>query len=148
MRLINESSRPTDEVRRLVGIGVKGLPHKGVKVRVIDARRRAWDGKIHCTGYGGRSVLIRIAPDSMFPYKGWRRHKSSPWNHDYQDWREAVVALAAHEMKHVEHVMRGMPNGHQGEMRCEAYERGVLDRYRLQRQVRNERDDHTDSDDD
>ena len=149
MRLINKSSRPTPEVRALVRFGMKGLQHKGITVTVVDARKKAWDGKIHSTGWANKSrgkILIRIAPDWCYPYKGWKRHRNSPLNHDHQNWQESVVALAAHEGKHIdlswEYYDRNMVSvyrkdvghytrkNHQVEMACEAHERWVLDRYR------------------
>lgn len=135
MRLVNKSSRPTDEVRRLVRLAMKGLSVKGVTVIVVDARKRSWDGKIHATGHAttrGREVLIRIPPDDQFPFDGWRRHRSSPWNHDHACWREALVAVAAHEGKHHDIWQNNIfyPSTQRMEMACEAHQRWVMDRYR------------------
>ena len=133
MRIRNESRYPTDEVRKLVRYGMRGLDVQRAVVRVVDATRRAWDGRVHCSGRAnGWGVVIRLAPEEYYPYEGWRRHRSSPWNHDFVDWREALVALAAHEGKHLDIPLAYYRRHSQQrvEMACEAYERLVLDRFR------------------
>lgn len=135
VKILNLTDRPTDEVRKLLHFGMRGLNHKGLVVKVVTSRKKAWDGKIHCSGYadGRGSILIRLAPDSQFPFQGWRRHRSSPWAHDWTDWREALVALAAHEVRHY-----NLPwiTGWRGksqqriEMACEAFENLRLREYR------------------
>ena len=66
---------------------------------------------------------------------GWRRHRSGPMNHDWQDWREALVAFAAHKARHIDLYRTGrtrtLRSKQEIEMNCEAYEHRVLADYRL-----------------
>jgi hypothetical protein len=128
-RVINRTEYPDDEVRRLVRVGMKGLNTKSVKVTVVPGRKFA-------TGYARwglrEHVVLRVPPESAYPLEGWRRHRSSPWNHDARDWREAIVALAAHEGRHIDLWRNGVRHRsvQQIEMACEAWEHGVLKEYR------------------
>jgi hypothetical protein len=128
MRLVNKTKYPTKEVRQLIRVGAKGISLRNISVTVVPARLRvsgrAW--------LRSRRILIRLPGPDVFPKSGWRRHRSSPLNHDYQNWREALVALAAHEVCHLdipdrfyrEHSMQ------QVEMLCEAFEHKRLHEYR------------------
>jgi len=102
---------------------------QGVTMKVVNARKHnsgtAW-------WYRGE-IVIRLSPEDRFPRPGYRRHKNSPLNHDWQDWREALVALAAHEGRHIHNhanKYNGHKNGKAGEQNCEAWEHMRLQEYR------------------
>lgn len=139
MKILNRTDRPTKEIRRLIRYATRGLNAEHAVYEIRESRRRAWNGKRYASGHarkdwpaGHGRIVIRIPPDSEFPFEGWQRHKASPWNHDYHCWREALVALAAHEAKHIDiPTAYYQDNSKQVvEMNCEAYERHVLDAYR------------------
>jgi hypothetical protein len=138
IELVNKSHRSTPEVRKLVRAGLKGLEIHDITVRVVDAQgRRSWDGKKWSKGRAwgaeGHGVIeLWIAPDSEYPFDGWQRHRNSPWNHDHRTWQEALIALTAHEGKHIEipYSRYDRESAQQIEMVCEAHERWALDRYR------------------
>jgi len=100
---------------------------QGVTVKVVNARK-------YCSGQAWRGYIeIRLCPESHFPWPGFRRHKNSPLNYDWQDWREALVAIAAHEGRHIHNHANnynGGRNGKAGEMNCEAWEHMRLQEYR------------------
>jgi len=131
MIVTNETDYPTNEVRRLVRFGMKGLKVKGVPVYIVKSRK-------HATGlatWGSKPrVIIRIPSADRFPMTGWRRHRSGPWNHDHQDWKEAIVSLSAHEGRHIDlHYtgrLRTLKTMQQIEMNCEAYQHGIVKKYR------------------
>jgi hypothetical protein len=128
-RVKNLTSYPTDEVRRLVRRGLAGLDAKGVAVTVRPARERA-----HGRAWGQHRFTIWLPPADRFPFFGYRRHRSSPFNHDWQNWREALVALSAHEGRHCDlnriWAYRRGRSQQAIEMACEAWEHGALKEYR------------------
>jgi hypothetical protein len=115
-------------VRALVRLGMKGLDNvKGASVHVKPSHKHA-----HGQAGWGR-ITIWLPPPHRFPMSGWKRHRSSPLNHDWQDWREALVALAAHEGRHLDldsPRRKRRWSQQRIEMNCEAWEHGVLKEYR------------------
>lgn len=163
MRLTNKSRYPTEEVRRLVEFGMKGVRTEGVAVNVKNGRGYGLAGM----AYEGvpllspksrlktvtRLVTLRVGSASDFPYDNMRenvrwvrvapdesydvkdvrsclrqhsdgsqeswlerrvveRHpyggKRSPFI-EVNDWREALVAVAAHEARHIYQFQHGKP---------------------------------------
>jgi hypothetical protein len=131
MKIINKTKHPDHEVEALVHFGSHGLEGlKGSTVTVVPATR-------HCSGRGGRDrAIIRLAPERFFPRPGYKRFVRSPdcpFNHDWQNWQEALVALAAHECMHIQQFHTGYfrkHTAHRSEMACEKFEHDRLAEYR------------------
>ena len=131
MRIINKTDYPTTEVRKYLEIGARGLDVGDIMITVKKSRK--WVRGTAWWGYSPRIVIYMPSPD-RFPFKGWRRHRSSPLNHDHRDWREALVSIGAHECRHIDlwrnGYFRRKRTTQEVEMNCEAYERYAVDRYR------------------
>jgi hypothetical protein len=136
----NETGYPDDEVERLVRFALDDLElRRTVKVRVsytrLSTARKLYGGPYvyGATGVAGSSgMALRIGRPDDFPVP-WRdrRPKQTGTVGILADWREALVAIAAHEGKHVEgYHRRGWEGGQAEEDRCDAYARRVLRQYR------------------
>lgn len=132
MRVVNKTDHPTEEVRRLVRLGMKELDGlKKTTITVASAPK-------HSTGYAQWSpswhIHIRLGPAKSFPQPGWIRHRGGELNGDWKDWQEALVALAAHEGRHLDLAFNSptwpMPNSQAIERSCAAWEHKVLKDYR------------------
>lgn len=110
MRLKNTSRYPDDEVRLLVAFGMKGVRTTGLEVHVKNARTayrgRAYNGVPLISPAAKRFSVERLVtiglgsprafPDAPHRYGGKRSPEMA-----FADWREALVAVAAHEARHV-----------------------------------------------
>lgn len=115
MRIINRTDFPTPALRPLLDFGARGTRDSGVRVELID------DGTYHGVCCQGTAVprehrktyrcLVQLwLPFSnclKFPkgfYNGYDlKHIHRRWPHGFpfDDFRDAVVYLAAHEFRHV-----------------------------------------------
>jgi hypothetical protein len=155
MFLRNNSRYDDDEVKALVHFAAKHLPidHHGVCINVKNCLRgpfagRAYDG-VPVISDAPRSarwlVTIRIGIETEFPFDNvWaypkrRGGKTVLVQHAYggigspkivyNDWREGLVGVAAHELNHVRQFMNGSPRS---EVRCERAALRVLQAWRAQ----------------
>jgi hypothetical protein len=130
----NTSRYPTDEIDRLVRFGTSEIDMRRVCVNVKNSWRygcggSAYEGVPEISNAPPKSeylVTIRLGPPEMFPTT-LPSKKRSP-SRVIMCWREAVVAMAAHEAKHIEQYRLGLPRS---EVECECFEAAMLDRYRL-----------------
>lgn len=131
MRVINLTGYPDAEVRRLVRYGMRGLTVGKITVTIKPGRKHS-KGIAYYTRR--RGIVIWVAPANRFPRLGWKRHRGGVMNHDWQNWQEALVALAAHEGRHYDlwATRRRHESVQAEEMACEAWERHRLDAYRLE----------------
>jgi hypothetical protein len=139
----NRTVYPDDEVQEVVRFALAGLdlPSRSsivVRVshtRVSGSRRRAGARYLYvASGHAYPFVYMRRdVPDGA----AWEIHLRvgrpddfpGIWHDRYEvgfpelrDWREGLVAIAAHEGKHIEAFQHGrMKNGRAGEARCETY---------------------------
>lgn len=135
--LINNTSRYTDENVRLVVnfaarsvLAVPGRLHRGDQVVVkVQNTCHAWSG--HAKPWRD-TVLLRIGRPSQFP-NNWtyERFQDMPEIH-LEDWLEALVCLAAHELAHVHYQHRGGCKKDQ-EFKAELAASDALDEWRHQR---------------
>lgn len=128
MRITNRTTYPTHELRFLIRFAARGQSYPRLTIEVVPARQ-------HATGtawYWEQHIVIRLPPESAFPKQPWRRHRGGVMNHDWADWREAAVALAAHELMHIElgSAYHRSHSQYAVEMICEATEHLVLKNYR------------------
>lgn len=125
LRIINESSYPTEEVEPLVQFGLDEIDVKGYRIVVVvqDTRmtkrreheRRDYSGTAWSL-HGGIPVtmcdkylksprdwfllFVRIGPGACFPIEPYTRNGVT---HDYESWQEAMVGITAHEGMHAQH---------------------------------------------
>jgi len=134
MAFIRNTSRyPREEVVRLVRLATSEIDMRRVCVNVKNSRRYAcggyaYDGVPEISNAPAKTeylVTIRLGPPKMFPTV--LPHKKRSPARAVACWREAVVAMAAHEAKHVEQYRLGRPRS---EVECECFEAAVLARYR------------------
>lgn len=140
----NTSRYPADEVRQLVRFALQDVDVRGVHVNVKNSsgprRGRAYDGvpTISNAPPGAEYlVTIGIGGPEHFPYEdgSWTQRNGTPikrrggrWPEEtLEDWREALVSVAAHEGAHVEQFRNGLPRS---EVRCHHFAAQMLRRYR------------------
>lgn len=173
MRLKNTSSYPTDEVRRLVSSGMKGVNTTGLVVHVRGSRSEghgkayrsipahSWAAQVP----GARFfVELYIGARTRFPVDNLRtkvrwldempaadvlesndyvgQNRKGQWGvvvarHPYGgkrsplivtcDWKEMLVALAAHEARHIQQFQR---HKRCSEVDAERFAANALERYR------------------
>jgi hypothetical protein len=161
--LRNKTIYPDAEVRALVRDGFAGLDldrrQGSILVRVnhtrISARRRAAGSRWVYAASGRAYPYVFVRPDvpagaawemrlsvsrpDDFPVDWYDRHKHFTDLGPLRDWREALVAIAAHEGKHIELYQRMTPvkrhrrsalSGYAEESRCDAYAAKQVRRYR------------------
>lgn len=131
----NTSRYPTDEVRALVKfasqeidmravcVNVKNatIPYRGGAYRHVPAISNAPAGSEYL-------ITIGIGPEDLFPYF-WDSSYKSVAPIAFFDWREALIAVAAHEAKHIDQFRHGTRCS---EIACEMFEAYMLDRYRAE----------------
>jgi hypothetical protein len=155
----NRTQYPSDEVAALVRYACSelDLPSKrSVLVRVshtrIRASRRVGDGR-WMYGASGRAfncvhrapdvprgaayeVLLHVGRPDDFPVCWYDRGYPGVTVGELHDWREGLVCIAAHELKHVEGYQRGVHvhnrkmTRREEEARCDAYASSVLTTWR------------------
>lgn len=132
LKIVNESSYPTDEVEALVSFGLDEIRLTGdglvavVKNTKRSQRRRrgqaAYSGTACSLKWGmpaalhkryiGRSkaqhlIIMRIGDANCFPIDAFR-HYPGVRKDVFLDWREALVCITAHEGMHVQHAYDGV----------------------------------------
>jgi hypothetical protein len=138
MFLRNRSAYPDEEVRQLVAFAVSDVDMRRVCVHVKNRRHAPYSGfaydHVPEISNAPRSskylVTIGLGPPDKFPTKEHKRHRGAGTSFPvrrFDDWREALVFLAAHEAKHIEQYREGLPRS---EVRCDAFATHMLDRYR------------------
>lgn len=134
----NETDYPEEEVRRLVRYAAADLdlPHWGnviTRIRYTRPRGSGYSASGHAYSYVFAAadvpegtcweIRLRLARGG-FPY-AWPDRRQEPVG-QIADWREALVVIAAHELKHIETYQR-IPRGSIGrkgkaaEDVCDAY---------------------------
>lgn len=137
----NETRYPDREVLRLVRFGFAELElPRRVVVRVVStrvSRRRRAAGRewtYPASGFALHgAVVLRVSPPELFPAP-WYDRRYSVGIGEIADWREALVAIAAHEGKHLEvaHLrQRRRLTSREEEARCDAEAASRLRAYRL-----------------
>ena len=136
----NESEYPMTEVRRLIRFAFAelDLPPQ-VWATIVHTRLAGWR-RTHQGGskmYGasgwarGREMRLCIGRPGDFPCSWYNRGYAGVHVPDLRDWRDALVAIAAHEGKHVEmfHMRCGRMTTREKEGRCDAYAASTLRRF-------------------
>jgi len=137
----NLSRYPDSEVFPLVEFATEGVDMRGVHVRVKNSTRRVSGRAYPDVSHEIFSVpagtlyliTVKIGPPKKFPTVehryGWKQ--PGPRNQfpmiSYADWREALVAVAAHEAMHIEQFKQGRPRS---ELETSRFEADALERYR------------------
>lgn len=128
----NESEYPDVEIRRLVRFAIAELElpplvYATVKHTRITGWRRNAGGNWMYGASGearGRKMTLCIGKPRDFPVGWFNRGYAGVHVPDLHDWRDALVAIAAHEGKHIEMVRLGhhwQLSGREREARCDAY---------------------------
>ena len=131
----NASRYPTLDVETLVAYATFGLDLTRVCINVKNSWRypcggTAYDGVPEISNAPRETeylITIRLGPAQMFPVS--LPHKRRSPQREIGCWREAVVAMAAHEAKHIEQYRLGLPRS---EVECECFEAAILGRYRAE----------------
>src|SRR5690242_14068927 len=106
----NSSRYPTDEVEQLVAHGAWGIDTDDIEIHVRNSK-----GSFSGTAYFAKPrrlrlqsqtrwlVVARIGEPRRFPIHRHRYPglKTAP-RYDILDWREAVILIVAHEVRHVQ----------------------------------------------
>lgn len=139
------SERNRGEIRRLVQIAFDGVDSAGVEVRVERSRtsRESFTGR----AYGGRPSRPRTDASTRYLVRLWLpgtlRNRGYPHSYRYpgrrtaptitvRDWRERLVALAAHEACHVRQFRQGL---RRSEVEAERWAAKRLERWMVASQV-------------
>ena len=138
----NTSRHPDDEVRELVRFATRGTNMDRVCVNVKGGHglsARAYDGVPSISNAPRRArylVTIKIGNGVRYPVgphnrNGKAPHEVGPRNRfpffTYADWREWLVAAAAHEARHIHQYRCGE---RRSELDCERFAEQALTRYR------------------
>jgi hypothetical protein len=129
----NTSRYPTDEVERLVRFATGDLDMRRVCVNVKNSHRYAYGGYAYlgvpeisnAPTSSEYLVTLRLGAPDRFPFTPPRRRGSPPLQ--LGCWREALVAVAAHEAWHIQQYRQELPRS---EVACERFEAVVLERFR------------------
>lgn len=117
MKLKSTSHYPMDEVRELLAFAAKGISTKHVAVHVRNTRhpyygRAYWGVPSISSAYKTSAqylVTIRIGKPDRFPLDcKYPRLKTAP-EYTMQDWKEAMVMVAAHEFRHIHQYRQRKP---------------------------------------
>ncbi len=135
-RIRNHTDLPSSEVRRLIAFAGADLDFdRGVVW--VDVR---WTQPHHdrINGYPASGealwpvrMTLRVAHPSEYPLPWHDRSYTGRELGRIEDWRESLVAIAAHELKHLSEYQRGcLSRGRLMEARCDAYAFSRLSVYR------------------
>lgn len=127
LKIVNESSYDDGEVEALVRFGLSEIDLTGDRIvavvkptgsrpggrqpHAISGHAYSLVGGIPSSMYdrycGRRTitdylVVLRLGPPEVFPARSWRHYAGVPIR-EYRDWREGLVAIAAHEGMHSQH---------------------------------------------
>lgn len=137
MVIRNMSDYPDEEVRRLVKFAVSEVDMRRVCVKVKNARNRRFRGMAYdCVPFrksappsSTRLVTIGLGSPDVFPFlmNGWMSDRARMPKMEIRDWRDLLVAIAAHEAKHIEQFKEGIRNS---EVACETFAAYMLRRFR------------------
>jgi hypothetical protein len=106
----NSSRYPDDEVLRLTACAAYGVDTSDVEVHIRNSKGRfsgtahfAWSSRLRLQPATRWLVIARIGSPNQFPILKHRYPglKTAP-QYDIRDWREAVVLIVAHELRHVQ----------------------------------------------
>jgi hypothetical protein len=135
----NTSQYPTEEIRSLVRFATSELDMRGVCVNVRNNKRGALAGRAYYSvpsfsnapPNAEHLVTLRIGAPERFPHEGhMHRYNSGSgrWpEYVCEDWREGLIAIAAHEGKHIDQFRSGTKHS---ELACETFAAYMLRRYR------------------
>jgi len=134
MTLRNSSQYDTKEVRALVRFATSEVDMRGVHVNVKNAKSTPYRGMAYegvpmisdARGKADYLVTIGIGSEDRFPIPSAQRSTRWP-KYEMNDWREALVLVAAHEAKHIEQFKEDKPRS---EVACEHFAARMLRRYR------------------
>jgi hypothetical protein len=135
-RVLNHTDLDTPEVRRLVAFAGSDLDFdRGVVWADLRWTKPHHDrtNPYPASGEAIRpiSILLRIAKPDGYPAPWYDRSYVGLELGMIQDWRESLVAIAAHELKHLAEIQRGCLERHRlMEGRCDAYAYSRLTAYR------------------
>jgi hypothetical protein len=157
LTIINESSRPTAELRPLIelAIGPLGLdPCWRLRICDWQPEHQTIIGRAEITDdETGRIVdaecQVRITPANWYPFIGINYTTPDAEPHLYRDWRERFVCTVAHEGRHIWQFREWrntapLFRAEVYEVDCDAYARERLLAYRetlIPEQLRKERED-------
>ena len=137
MLLKNTGRYPTHEVRKLLAVAARGLDLERVAVHVVDSHR-AYDDRpciakmVRVPIGADHLVTLRIGAPGQFPADNMRTvmtwGKGSPLI-VMMDWREGLVALAAHKFNHIRQFHNNWPRSW-SEVQCEKFAAKRLAAYR------------------
>lgn len=130
----NLSAYPADEVRALVRFAGSDVDTRGVCVNVKNRRKSRWQGYAYdgvpIQSNAPRSahylVTLAVNPDNVYPLTRSAQRRGEPVL-VLHDWRELIVFLAAHELKHVEQFRESL---RLSEVRCNLFAAHMLTRFR------------------
>jgi hypothetical protein len=129
----NTSRYPTEDVQRLVRFATGDLDMRGVCVNVKNSRRYPYGGYAYlgvpeisnAPASSEYLITVRLGTPDRFPFTPPRR-RGSP-SLQLGCWREALVAVAAHEAWHIQQYRQELPRS---EVACERFEAVVIGRFR------------------
>lgn len=129
----NTSRYPTAEVENLVQFATGDLDMRRVCVNVKNSHRYPYGGYAYlgvpeisnAPASSEYLITLRLGAPERFPFTPQRRRGSPPLR--LGCWREALVAVAAHEAWHIRQYRLDLPRS---EVACESYEALVIDRFR------------------
>jgi hypothetical protein len=145
MTLRNTSRYDTREVRELVRFATSEVDMRGVHVNVKNANNTAFRGMAYigvpfisnAPPKADYLVTIGIGAEDHFPMSRIHRRMTSRWpEYEMNNWREALVVVAAHEAKHIEQFKEDKPRS---EIACEYFAARMLRRYREDWPIRRRR---------
>jgi hypothetical protein len=140
MYLKNTSRYDIEEIKDLLAYAADGFDLNSVAVNVKNCSRgyvgRAYESvpriaNVHTKAT--RLVIIRIGSPGKFPLTNFMTKKGHPYGGkrspliEMQDWREAMVAVAAHEFCHIHQFQNNLPRS---EVQCERAAAKRLEAYR------------------
>lgn len=110
----NTSHYPAKEVRKLVEIATKGVNTTKVAIHIRNSQYsyygRAYFGVPSISRARGKAkwlMVVRIGAAHHFPLKTkYPRLKTAP-EFEMKSWKEAMVAVVAHEARHIQQFQRG-----------------------------------------
>lgn len=141
MLLKNTSRYPTEEVRRLLEYAADGFDLRRVAVHVRNCGRGAYAGRAYfsvpyissAAKPATRLVVLRIGSPQAFPSSNFIKKLGHPYGGksspliEMDNWREGLVALAAHEFCHIHQFQNNLSGS---EVRCERAAEKRLNAYR------------------
>ena len=123
MRVKTTIDYPIEEVKRLCAVASRGINHKGFTIWIKNSRH----------AYAGRAYLyrnyavVRVGRPEHYPLQAhYRGLKRAPY-FTLNNWQEAIVAVVAHELRHLQQYKLRKPRS---EVDAERWAVKRLDAYR------------------